>query len=158
MPAEPVCRTSASNGLGPALLFFTSSGVRTTASMSARKLSRGTSPAIVFGGSPFSDNDPSRYSAWKNPSWPVAPLPQNHPRANEIRTAQLFEVAISADGAQTGLHELSDESGTTASRTIHVTTGTVRRCYGASGEALAPLALSNEPTECQGLARTPQPF
>ena len=40
-----------------------------------------------------------------------------------------------------------------ASRTIPVATGTVRRCYGASGEGLAPLALCNRPTECQGLAR-----
>ena len=43
---------SASNGLRPARLFFSASGVSATASMSARKLSQGTSAAIASSGDP----------------------------------------------------------------------------------------------------------
>ena len=92
-------KTSASSGLRPALLFFASSGVSTTASMSARKLSHGTSAAIASSGSPFSDNAASRRSASKNPSCPIAPLPENHFLTSETHTAprrnQLFEVPAS---------------------------------------------------------------
>jgi hypothetical protein len=64
----------ASNGLRPALLFFSASGVSATASMSARKLSRGTSAAIVSSGSPFFDSAANRLSASKNPGCPIVSL------------------------------------------------------------------------------------
>jgi hypothetical protein len=58
--------TIASNGFRPALLFLISSGVSTTASMSARKLSHGTSRSMASSGSPFADRAANRLSASKN--------------------------------------------------------------------------------------------
>src|SRR5579859_8073436 len=43
-------------GLRPALLFFSLAGVNTAASISARKLSNGTTRAIISSGSPFRGN------------------------------------------------------------------------------------------------------
>src|SRR6516225_1090878 len=71
------CKTSirnitiASSGFLPALLFLISSGVSTTASISTRKLSHGTSRSIASSGSPFADSAASRLSASKNPSCPI---------------------------------------------------------------------------------------
>src|SRR5262249_8259119 len=71
------CKTSirnstiASIGFLPALLFLTSSGVSTTASISARKLSHGTSRSIASSGSPFADSAANRCSASKNPNCPI---------------------------------------------------------------------------------------
>src|SRR5471032_909840 len=60
--------TSASIGLRPALLFLASSAVSTTASMSARNFSHGTSALIETNGSPFADSIDKRLSctAWVN--------------------------------------------------------------------------------------------
>src|SRR5471030_975111 len=59
--------TSASIGLRPALLFLASSAVSTTASMSPRNFSHGTSALIETNGSPFADSIDKRLSASKNP-------------------------------------------------------------------------------------------
>src|SRR5258707_8077935 len=75
----------ASKGLRPALLFFASSGVSTTASISARKLSHGTSAVIASSGSPFSDNAASRLSASKNPSCPIA---RSEEHTSELQSRQ----------------------------------------------------------------------
>src|ERR1700693_4576141 len=60
-------------GLRPALLFFSLTGVNTAASISARKLSNGTTRAIISRGSPFAVIDASRLSASKNPNCPIVP-------------------------------------------------------------------------------------
>ena len=62
-------RTSASIGLRPALLFLAASAVNTTASMSSRNVSQGTSAEITTRGSPFADSAESRLSASKKPNW-----------------------------------------------------------------------------------------
>src|SRR5262245_16222916 len=61
----------ASNGFRPALLFLSSSGVSTTASISARKLSHGTRRSMASSGSPLADKASKRLSASKNPSCPI---------------------------------------------------------------------------------------
>jgi len=89
------CRSSirniriASNGLRPALLFFSGSGVSTTASMSARKLSQKTSAAIASSGSPFFDSAANRLSASKNPGRPII-RSQNHVLISKTRTAPRY--------------------------------------------------------------------
>src|SRR5580692_9412106 len=60
-------------GLRPALLFFSLTGVNTAASISARKLSNGTTRAIISSGSPFAVIAASRLSASKNPNCPIVP-------------------------------------------------------------------------------------
>src|SRR5271169_7255924 len=60
-------------GLRPAVLFFSLTGVNTAASISARKLSNGTSRAIISSGAPFAVIDASRLSASKNPNCPIVP-------------------------------------------------------------------------------------
>ena len=78
----------ASKGLRPALLFFASSGVSTTASISARKLSHGTSAVIASSGSPFSDNAASRLSASKNPSCPIARSAESRPHERDLHSTK----------------------------------------------------------------------
>src|SRR5271170_555046 len=60
-------------GLRPAVLFFPLTGVNTAASISARKLSNGTTRAIISSGSPFAVIAASRLSASKNPNCPIVP-------------------------------------------------------------------------------------
>src|SRR6476646_10295123 len=60
-------------GLRPAGLFFSLTGVNTAASISARKLSNGTTRAIISSGSPFAVIAASRLSASKNPNCPIVP-------------------------------------------------------------------------------------
>src|ERR1700716_3802146 len=87
------CKTSirnitiASSGFLPALLFLISSGVSTTASMSTRKLSQGTSRSIASSGSPFADSAANRLSASNNPNCPIL-ASANHAITHEIRTAR----------------------------------------------------------------------
>src|SRR5580704_3223563 len=80
-------------GLRPALLFFSFTGVNTAASISARKLSNGTTRAIISSGSPFAVIAASRRSASKNPNCPIAP----HPRillCHKSDSHKFAEVAI----------------------------------------------------------------
>src|SRR5262245_12236885 len=82
----------ASNGFRPALLFFSSSGVSTTASISARKLSHGTRRSMASSGSPLADKASKRLSASKNPSCPIV-ASANQNLTHQIRTGrekQLF--------------------------------------------------------------------
>src|SRR5215470_5142705 len=60
-------------GLRPAGLFFSLTGVNTAVSISARKLSNGTTRAIISSGSPFAVIAASRLSASKNPNCPIVP-------------------------------------------------------------------------------------
>src|SRR6516162_4233468 len=60
-------------GLRPAGLFLSFTGVNTAASISARKLSNGTTRAIISSGSPFAVIAASRLSASKNPNCPIVP-------------------------------------------------------------------------------------
>src|SRR5262249_45427512 len=63
-------------GLRPAGLFLSLTGVNTAASISARKLSNGTTRAIISSGSPFAVIAASRLSASKNPNCPIPPTPR----------------------------------------------------------------------------------
>src|SRR6202030_3520160 len=85
-------------GLLPALLFFSFTGVNTAASISARKLSNGTTRAIISSGSPFAVIAASRRSASKNPNCPIVPTPANLVVTNQTRTnsrrSLFFEVPI----------------------------------------------------------------
>src|SRR3984893_13857182 len=72
--------------LRPALLFFSLTGVKTAASISARKLSNGTTRAIISSGSPFAVIAASRRSASKNPNCPIVPTPANLVVTNQTRT------------------------------------------------------------------------
>src|SRR5580704_2069155 len=74
-------------GLRPALLFFSFTGVNTAASISARKLSNGTTRAIISSGSPFAVIAASRRSASKNPNCPIVQTPAN--LVVTIRLAQI---------------------------------------------------------------------
>src|SRR3954462_14053218 len=92
--------TIASIGLRPALLFFASSGVRTTASMAARKLSHATSASIASRGSPFADSAPSRLFASKNPNCPITHLQESCLHAGDShRSAEqaIFRGALLSD-------------------------------------------------------------
>src|SRR5262249_8453220 len=60
-------------GLRPAGLFLSLTGVNTAASISSRKLSNGTTRAIISSGSPFAVIAASRLSASKNPNCPIVP-------------------------------------------------------------------------------------
>src|SRR5580704_4441671 len=86
-------------GLRPAVLFFSLTGVNTAASISARKLSNGTTRAIISSGSPFAVIAASRRSASKNPNCPIVPTPANLVVTPQIRTnsrrALFFEVPSS---------------------------------------------------------------
>src|SRR3984893_1328860 len=86
-------------GLRPALLFFSFTGVTTPASISARKLSNGTTRAIISNGSPFAVIAASRRSASKNPNCPIVPTPANLVVTTQTRTnsrrSLFFEVPIS---------------------------------------------------------------
>src|SRR5207342_545334 len=73
-------------GLRPAGLFFSLTGVKTAASISARKLSNGTTRAIISSGSPFAVIAASRRSASKNPNCPIVPTPANLVVTTQIRT------------------------------------------------------------------------
>src|SRR5258708_31202531 len=75
-------------GLRPALLFFSFTGVNTAASISARKLSNGTTRAIISSGSTFAVIAASRRSASKNPNCPIVPTPANLV-VSQIRLAQI---------------------------------------------------------------------
>src|ERR1700692_4807358 len=74
-------------GLRPALLFSSLTGVKTAASISARKLSNGTTRAIISSGSPFAVIAASLRSASKNPNCPIVPTPAN--LVSQIRFAQI---------------------------------------------------------------------
>src|SRR5271168_4813308 len=82
--------------LRPALLLFSSAGVSTAASISARKLSNGTTRSIISNGSPFAEIAASRLSASKKPSCPIVPKSANREITNQIRMirrkAPFFEV------------------------------------------------------------------
>src|SRR5580700_9361868 len=86
-------------GLRPALLFFSLTGVKTAASISTRKLSNGTTRAIISSGSPFAVIAASRRSASKNPNCPIVPTPANLVVTNQTRTNSrrllFFEVPLS---------------------------------------------------------------
>src|SRR5258705_10623664 len=86
----------ASKGLRPALLFFASSGVSTTASISARKLSHGTSAVIASSGSPFSDNAASLLSASKNPSSPIARSAESRPHERDSHSTKRQAMILGA--------------------------------------------------------------
>src|ERR1700674_2792949 len=73
-------------GLRPALLFFSLTGVNTAASISARKLSNGTTRAIISSGSPFAEIAASRSSASKKPNCPIIPTSAKLVVTNQIRT------------------------------------------------------------------------
>src|ERR1700678_1403669 len=73
-------------GLRPALLFFSLTGVNTAASISARKLSNGTTRAIISSGSPFAEIAASRRSASKNPNCPIVPTLANLVVTSQTRT------------------------------------------------------------------------
>src|SRR5271165_5101998 len=72
-------------GLRPALLFLSSAGVNTTASISPRKLSNGTTRSIISSGSPFAEIAASRLSASKNPSCPIGPTSANRVVISQTR-------------------------------------------------------------------------
>src|SRR5271163_1856060 len=91
-------------GLRPALLFFSLAGVSTTASISARKLSNGTTRSIISSGSPFAEIAASRLSASKKLNCPIVPEPANREITNQTRTNPV-EVAIFR-GALQLLHRL----------------------------------------------------
>src|SRR4029453_4364777 len=97
----------ASNGFLPALLFLISSGVSTTASMSARNVSQGTSRSIASSGSPFADKASKRLSASKNPSCPIV-ASANQNLTHQIRTGRekqlFFEVPYNRIGNVPGCH------------------------------------------------------
>src|SRR6516162_8042392 len=79
-------------GLRPAVLFFSLTGVNTAASISARKLSNGTTRAIISSGSPFAVIAASRLSASKNPNCPIVPTRESCcPNSDSHKSA---EVAI----------------------------------------------------------------
>src|SRR5262245_43233748 len=92
----------ASNGFRPALLFLSSSGVSTTASISARKLSHGTRRSMASSGSPLADKASKRLSASKNPSCPIV-ASANQNLTHQIRTGRenqlFFEVPNKQDAA-----------------------------------------------------------
>src|ERR1700678_4443342 len=85
-------------GLRPALLFFSLTGVNTAASISARKLSNGTTRAIISSGSPFAEIAASRRSASKNPNCPIVPTLANLVVTSQTRTnsrrSLFFEVPM----------------------------------------------------------------
>src|ERR1700677_1244689 len=85
-------------GLRPALLFFSLTGVNTAASISARKLSNGTTRAIISSGSPFAEIAASRRSASKNPNCPIVPTLANLVVTSQTRTnsrrSLFFEVPL----------------------------------------------------------------
>jgi hypothetical protein len=51
-------------GLRPAVLFFSVTGLNTAASISAQKLSNGTTRVIIFCGSPFATIAGCKATAW----------------------------------------------------------------------------------------------
>src|SRR4029077_19011051 len=83
-------------GLRPAFLFFSFDGVNTAASISARKLSNGTTPAIFSNGSPFAEITANRLSASKNPNCPIVSHPRIFVATSQTRinsqTSLFFEV------------------------------------------------------------------
>src|ERR1700677_3030333 len=95
-------------GLRPALLFFSLTGVNTAASISARKLSNGTTRAIISSGSPFAEIAASRRSASKNPNCPIVPTLANLVVTSQTRTnsrrSLFFEVPHRT--ARSGAHKL----------------------------------------------------
>src|SRR5262245_66529084 len=96
----------ASNCFRPPLLFLSSSGVSTTASISARKLSHGTRRSMAPSGSPSLTTLPS---ASKNPSGPIV-ASANQNLTHQIRTGRekqlFFEVPFS-EGDDKSAHLLS---------------------------------------------------
>ena len=76
-------------GLWPALLVFSFASVDTAASISARKLSNGTTSASISSGSAFAEIAASRLSASKNPNCPIIPtlanLDETQTRTNSRR-------------------------------------------------------------------------
>src|SRR5258706_1984659 len=76
-------------GLRPALLFFSLPGVNVAASISARKLSNGTTRSIISSGSPFAEITASRLSASKKPNRPIVPTSPNP--IVTVRLAQIQE-------------------------------------------------------------------
>src|ERR1700690_3305090 len=77
----------ASIGLRPALLFFSLTGVNTAASISARKLSNGTTRAIISSGSPFAE---SPQAACQHRRIQIAPSsPHSRILLSQVRLAQI---------------------------------------------------------------------
>src|SRR5215470_15501236 len=74
---------TASKGLRPALLFLSSGASLTTASIWARKLSKGTTALSVSSGSPLALIASRRLSRSKKPGCPTA-----FPRAADARTCE----------------------------------------------------------------------
>src|SRR3954465_5750429 len=107
--------TIASIGLRPPLLFFASSGVRTTAPMAARKLSHATSASIASSGSPFADSASSRLFASKNPNCPITHLQESSPHAGDSHRAA--ERAIFRDALK--LSSLFDEADARSTEAAH---------------------------------------
>src|ERR1700691_1337755 len=74
-------------GLRPALLFFSLTGVNTAASISARKLSNGTTRAIISSGSPFAE---SPQAACQHRRIQIAPSsPHSRILLSQVRLAQI---------------------------------------------------------------------
>src|SRR5664279_5701889 len=101
-------------GLRPALLFLSSAGVNTTPSISARKLSNGTTRSIISSGSPFAEMAVSRLSASKNPSCPIGPTSANLVVISQTRTNWLRRLFFEAplkdivnDALRKGLSDLN---------------------------------------------------
>src|SRR5258705_6966266 len=76
-------------GLRPALVLFSFAGLNVRASISARKLSNGTTRSIISSGSPFAEITASRLSASKKPNWPIVPTSPNP--IVTVRLAQIQE-------------------------------------------------------------------
>src|SRR5271165_3951662 len=83
-------------GLRPAVLFLSLTGVKTAASISARKLSNGTTRAIISSGSPFAVIAASRLSASKNPNCPIVPTREScchHSDSHKFADVAIFQGA-----------------------------------------------------------------
>jgi hypothetical protein len=84
-------------GLRPAVLFLSLTGVKTAASISARKLSNGTTRAIISSGSPFAVIAASRLSASKNPNCPIVPTREScchHSDSHKFADVAIFQGAL----------------------------------------------------------------
>src|ERR1035438_9642243 len=84
-------------GLRPAVLFLSLTGVKTAASISARKLSNGTTRVIISSGSPFAVIAASRLSASKNPNCPIVPTREScchHSDSHKFADVAIFQGAL----------------------------------------------------------------
>src|SRR5580704_18919481 len=98
-------------GLRPALLFFSFTGVNTAASISARKLSNGTTRAIISSGSPLAVIAASRRSASKNPNCPILPTREScchHSDSHKFAKVAIFRGALAAIQRADSTDEMQD--------------------------------------------------